>query len=156
MATDIGIKHKLRIHACSSTTIAISRSRGLGEIKQLAPGDLRIQERVRNGDVKINKVAGKEHPAHAMAKYLDRKTLADHMIRLNLHLEKGRASSAPQLAGKEEKKGDTEPRDKEETNESKQGRDGDMNNDNTSGDCTARAGHKAKEKQKKKIDFRNE
>ena len=61
-----------------------------------------IQERIRNGDVTLSKVPGKDNPADAMTKYVDRASLEKHMKFINVFPEKSRAASAPMLVHKEE------------------------------------------------------
>ena len=56
-----------------------------------------IQERVRSGDVLLEKVPGSENPGDALTKHLLGPLLRSHLQRMGLVAEAGRAQSAPQL-----------------------------------------------------------
>ena len=52
---------------------------------------------MRSGEVPLEKVPGPENAADALTKYLSAPDLKGHLGRMGLHLEDGRAESAPQL-----------------------------------------------------------
>ena len=57
-----------------------------------------VQQLVRSGEVILEKVPGVENPGDAMTKYLSGPDLQSHLQRMGLHIQEGRAASAPQLA----------------------------------------------------------
>ena len=57
-----------------------------------------IQQKVRNGDLEVDKIPGGDNPADLLTKHLDRATMCKHMSALGLEYEEGRAAPAPKLA----------------------------------------------------------
>eukprot|EP00969_Alexandrium_andersonii_P286599 12669738-Alexandrium_andersonii.AAC.1 len=53
IAMDFGFSARLRVYADSSTAIDVCRRAGLGRVRHLAAGQLRVHERVRPGDVEL-------------------------------------------------------------------------------------------------------
>ena len=43
---------------------------GLGKVRHLAVGDLRIQQHVRSGKIRVSKMSGVENPSGAQTQYL--------------------------------------------------------------------------------------
>ena len=57
-----------------------------------------LQDRTRNGDLEVHKVAGAENPADLMTKHLAVETMLKHMAALNMEFPVGRASLALSLS----------------------------------------------------------
>ena len=55
----------------ASAAVGITQRQGLGKIRHLAVGDLWIQQRVKDGVLRIGKIPGKDNPADLMTKALD-------------------------------------------------------------------------------------
>ena len=98
LCLDLGIQTDIEIHADSSAAIGICRRSGIGKVRHLATGQLWVQERLRNKDFKLFKVLGTENPADVFTKPVPRETLDQHMVRMGLSRESGRAETAPQIA----------------------------------------------------------
>ena len=81
----------------STAAIGIAKRLGVAKIRHLDTSLLWIQQKVRSGDVPISKILGSENPADALTKYLSGPDLRQHLGRMNLIVEEGRAKSAPQL-----------------------------------------------------------
>ena len=88
-----------RVWSDATAAIGISKRRGLGKIRHLHTADLWVQEKVRNGDVELLKVAGTENPADIFTKYLDKGIMEKALAQLNCHFMSGRAKSAPATMG---------------------------------------------------------
>ena len=69
----------------------------MGNIRHLDTALLWVQHQVREGGVSLEEVAGIENPGDAMTKFLPAPQLLEHMGRMSLVYEEGRAESAPQL-----------------------------------------------------------
>ena len=68
-AADLGIAvTEMAVMADSSAAIGICRRTGIGRVRQLAVGQLWVQERVRAGDFALWKHPGAENPADILAK----------------------------------------------------------------------------------------
>ena len=74
-----------------------SLAKRLGEILHLACSDLWVQDRLRSGDFKLEKIAGTENASDMLTKYVDRPALLKHMATLGLRAEEGRAALAPSI-----------------------------------------------------------
>ena len=98
LASDLGFEVKVRVHADSSAAIGICKRSGIGRVRHLAVGQLWIQEKVRSGEIALLKVLGLENPADLLTKHLARDTIDQHLQRLALSRETGRAESAPKVA----------------------------------------------------------
>ena len=97
LAADLGILLKVKIMTDATAAIGIARRRGLGKVRHLATADLWIQDRLRKKDFLLEKIPGSENPADMLTKHVDRSLLHKHMSKLGLHLEGGRADSAPNI-----------------------------------------------------------
>ena len=97
IAKDLGIDLSLKVMTDATAAIGISRRRGLGKVRHLATADLWIQDRIRKGDFKLEKVLGAENPSDMLTKHVDRMLLSKHMAKLGLFYEDGRAESAPAI-----------------------------------------------------------
>ena len=90
---------KIRVHTDATAAIGIAKRRGLGRIRHLHTADLWIQEKIRNGQVELLKIPGKENPADMFTKYVDRSIIEMALSRLDLHFKDGRSVMAPKMMG---------------------------------------------------------
>ena len=97
IASDLGIHVNLRIMSDATAAIGISRRWGLGKVRHLAVADLWMQDRIRKGDLVLDKIAGADNAADMLTKHVPREVLHKHMATLGLFLEDGRAGSAPTI-----------------------------------------------------------
>ena len=97
IAEDLGLKLHLRLSTDVTAAIGMCRRLGVGKVRHLDTALLWVQEKVRNGEVEVTKIPGPENPGDALTKYLQAPDLRAHVARMNLVVEEGRASSAPQL-----------------------------------------------------------
>ena len=97
IASDLGWDMSIQLWSGATAAIWICRRRGLGRVRHLAVADLWIQERLRAGDFRLDKILGSQNPADALTKHVDRPTLTKLMPMLNLFPEGGRAETAPEL-----------------------------------------------------------
>ena len=96
---DMGWNVSLRLHSDATAAIGICKRKGLGNIRHLATTDLWIQEQVRSGHIKLEKVLGTENPADVFTKYVDRATMQKAMSKLNIIQAEGRPACAPATMG---------------------------------------------------------
>ena len=73
--------------------------RGLGRMRHIEVRDLWLQEQVRSGKVKVEKVLGTENAADILTKHVPPDTVDRHICSLGVHRQTGRADSAPALIG---------------------------------------------------------
>ena len=74
---------------------------GVGSVRHLEVNPLWIQDRVRRGDIEIEKVGGKSNIADALTKYVDRESLEVHIRGSSLRQEEGRHTLAPAVLDEE-------------------------------------------------------
>ena len=93
---------ELEAHADSAAAIGICRRSGIGRVRHLAVGQLRVQEKLRQGYFSLRKVVGTANPADLRTKYLAGNTLRQHLEALEVWQETGRAESAPKVSAEVE------------------------------------------------------
>jgi hypothetical protein len=98
IAADLGLA--ARVHLCTDSSAAqgICRRAGIGKVRHLATPQLWAQEKLRNKEFDLFKVAGENNPADAMTKHLERSVLDRHLRFMGLLRASGRPAAAPQLA----------------------------------------------------------
>ena len=97
LAEDLGVKLNVHVRTDATAAIGICRRRGLGKVRHLDVADLWVQERLKTGDFALSKVPGSQNPADALTKHVAGPLLQEHLARMHLQLQDGRAASAPQL-----------------------------------------------------------
>ena len=97
MALDLGIQLCIHLRTDATAAIGMSRRLGVGRVRHLDTSLFWIQAKVRDGDVLLVSIPGAENPADALTKHMTRPVLTQHLQRMNLSYEHGRAESAPQL-----------------------------------------------------------
>ena len=68
---DFDMSASITMESDASAAIGITQRQGLGKIRHLAVADLWIQQRVKEGTLKISKVPGLENAADLMTKPMD-------------------------------------------------------------------------------------
>ena len=96
-ARDLSLDWSVTIRSDATAAVGIARKIGLGKIRHLATADLWVQDRLRSGDFKLEKIAGSENASDILTKFVDRPTLLKHMATLGLRAEEGRAALAPSI-----------------------------------------------------------
>ena len=96
--TDIGYKLPLRLWTDSSAAIGIASRQGLGKLRHLECTSLWLQQRLRQRDLEIRKIAGESNPADLYTKHLESKEKIEQLLGLfGAEFREGRPKSAPQL-----------------------------------------------------------
>ena len=72
MAADFGIALIARIHVDASSALGILERRGVGRVRRLDVGALRLQEQALRRAVGLMKVKGTSNPADLITKHLGR------------------------------------------------------------------------------------
>ena len=95
MLKDLGYDFKLTLNTDSTAAIGVSTRYGLGKMRHLDIRELWVQEKVMDGDVKVNKVPGKDNQADLLTKHLDRGKVDEYLEKLSIKRRKGRHALAP-------------------------------------------------------------
>ena len=98
VARDLGIHLNVTVRSDATAALGMSRRMGIGKVRHLDTSLLWIQQKVKDHDLKVEKVPGPDNPADCLTKYVDHTTMARHLSTMGLVYELGRPASAPQLA----------------------------------------------------------
>ena len=98
MLTDLGYQFSLKVITDASAAKAIASRQGLGKTRHIAVHYLWVQQRVKNGDLAVDKCWGGENPADLLTKYLNRATMGKSMEIFGLKVCEGRAALAPTIS----------------------------------------------------------
>lgn len=95
LLSDFGFTSTVELHSDATAAIGICRRLGLGRVRHLAVSDLWLQQRVRQGDLTVHKVPGKQNPADILTKYRSARDSFGLLQRVGIFLAPGRPASAP-------------------------------------------------------------
>ena len=94
---DLGVNLEARIHSDAAATLGIVQRQGLGKLRHISTQFLWIQDKVRNKQLAVFKVPGKENPADILTKNVPGEVLSRHLWTLRVSTSSDRAGTAPQL-----------------------------------------------------------
>ena len=97
IVSDLGIALSLRLRTDTTAAMGMSRRLGVGKIRHLDTSLLWVQDKIRSGDVLLEKVPGQQNPGDALTKYFSSQDMNGHLQRMGVVLETGKAETAPQL-----------------------------------------------------------
>ena len=97
VAADLGITYDVHLLTDATAATGMTRRLGIGNIRHLDVSVLWIQQKVRDNDMLLSRIASKEHPGYSFTKYRSGPEIRAHMQMMRLELEGGRAASAPAL-----------------------------------------------------------
>ena len=76
---DLGVEVEIEINTDSSAAKSIASRRGAGRVRHIEVRELWVQDRVSKGELKINKVKGKNNVADGLTKHVDRNKMDYYM-----------------------------------------------------------------------------
>ena len=97
VARDLGEDITMDVHTDSSAAMGVCNRKGLGKVRHLDTNLLCIQDKVKQGVLKINKVRGEKNPADLFTKYLENSKMLEHLCATGCAICAGRAESAPRI-----------------------------------------------------------
>ena len=77
---DIGYTLPLRLWTDSSAAIGIASRQGLGKLRHLECTSLWLQQRLRQNNLEIRKIAGEANPADLYTKHLESKNKIEQLL----------------------------------------------------------------------------
>ena len=101
VARDLGIMVELELFADAAAAIGICRRNGIGRIRHLAVAQLWVQEKLRDKELTLHKVAGESNPADLLTKHVSSEVLARLLHILPLEWSSTRAAGAPTITARE-------------------------------------------------------
>ena len=97
LGRDLGIEMSLQVLADSAAAVGICRRSGIGKVRHLAVGQLWVQEKLRDKEFSLFKVAGESNPADVLTKHLVRASLDRHLGTMSVCRRLGRPAIAPKV-----------------------------------------------------------
>ena len=101
MAEDLGVEYRVKIITDASAAKGISMRRGLGQVRHIEVNQLWIQDRVRRGDIELEKIGGKLNISDALTKAADGESVGMHCEGTETIFKQGRHELAPAVADTE-------------------------------------------------------
>ena len=96
---DFGITSSISIKSDATAAIAIASRRGLRNVRHIDVCQLWLQEKVRTGEVRVQKVGTNENLADALTKFVSRESIDMHMKGTGQMITHGRHELAPKVEG---------------------------------------------------------
>ena len=95
MLIDFGMKGKVKLRTDASAAQGISARRGLGQVKHIEVNMLWLQDKVNNGEMLVEKTAGKKNISDTLTKHMEVESLNVHRIGAKIKAFAGRHELAP-------------------------------------------------------------
>ena len=92
----------LVIKSDAVAAIGIVKRQGLGRIRHLAVGDLWVQQRSKNKEVRYMKLEGSRNTSDILTKVVEREVIERHMSTMHMEYREGRHPDTPSYTGKED------------------------------------------------------
>ena len=94
---DFGIEVDIEVHTDATAAKGIASRKGLGKLRHIETNQLWIQDKTKDGTLKVYKCKGTDNPADALTKPVKNEDMQWHLKLSGLSLRSGRSRSAPQL-----------------------------------------------------------
>ena len=101
LARDWDIDFDGEVHVDSSAALGVVGRRGAGKLRHVRVGQLWVQQKSEDGELRYRKVKGTENPADAMTKALTQAEMDKYMRMVSQQAEGGRAAKGLHIAGNE-------------------------------------------------------
>ena len=96
MLADFGISAGVVVRTDSSSGLAVISRRGLGRLRHVQTRHLWVQQRVQEGDLRLNKEPGDTNVSDALTKPLDEKRMTNLLTVMGYAFRGGRTVLAPE------------------------------------------------------------
>ena len=93
--SDLGVDLSIRVKTDSTAAKGIASRTGLGKVRHIEVAQLWIQEKVRNGDITLEKVDGEINQSDCLIKYVGREDIEWQMNETGQRLAGGRHELCP-------------------------------------------------------------
>ena len=105
MLQDLGIPVRLKLKTDASAAKGISMRKGLGKVRHIEVNQLWLQDKIRKGEIDLEKVDGKKNLADALTKPVEGTDLTTHILGTGLAFRTDRHDLAPVVAKWENEEG---------------------------------------------------
>ena len=96
MMSDLGIDFGIKVKTDSTAAKGIASRSGLGKVRHIEVAQLWVQEKVRSGDIILEKVDGKSNLSDCLTKYVSREEIEWQMAQTNKVIAGGRHALCPE------------------------------------------------------------
>jgi len=96
VSADLGIDLSIRVKTDSTAAKGIASRMGLGKVRHVEVAQLLAQEKVRNGEITVDKVDGKANLADALAKHVNKDGIIWHIRETKQKITEGRHPFFPE------------------------------------------------------------
>ena len=94
LAADWGERHEGRVYVDSSAALGVVRRQGAGKLRHVRVGQLWIQQKCEEGELRYGKVKGTNNPADAMTKPMNKAELGRYIPMMGIVARAGRAEAS--------------------------------------------------------------
>ena len=95
---DMGLDVGITVETDSTAAKGIAHRKGLGKVRHIEVCQLWLQEKVRNGTIKLVNIKGTQNPADVLTKHLGNEVLKGHIENAGIVQEPGRHTLSPETA----------------------------------------------------------
>ncbi len=92
---DFNLEVEIALKSDATAAIALASRRGLGKVRHIEVCQLWLQQKVKEGVIRIAKVGTHENVADALTKYVSRESMSTHLLNTNQSALTGRHSLVP-------------------------------------------------------------
>ena len=97
IASDLGVDLSVKVNTDSSAAKGIASRIGLGKVRHVEVAQLWVQEKVRNGDIKLCKVEGKHNLSDCLTKHVSREDIEWQLQNTGQQVSSGRHDLCPEV-----------------------------------------------------------
>ena len=95
MMRDMGISLSAVLNTDASAARGIALRKGLGKVRHIEVAQLWVRDRVASESLVINNIGTGDNLTDVLTKYVDKRLMDKHTVRMRLHSESGRHVLAP-------------------------------------------------------------
>ncbi len=92
---DLGVEVAVQVDTDSSAAKSMTARRGAGRVRHIEVRELRVQNRVAKGELRIVKVNGEDNVADGLTKHVDRQKMEQYMKACSIVRRSGRHELSP-------------------------------------------------------------
>ena len=100
LAADWNIEVEGDVYVDSSAALGVVSRKGAGKLRHVRVGQLWVQEKNEEGELRYKKVRGTENPADLLTKPMTNTEIEKYINLIGLEVQEGRAEKSLQMAGK--------------------------------------------------------
>ena len=92
---EFGIETTIDLNSDASAAVSIASRSGLGKVRHIEVCQLWLQDKVKQGRIKVMKVSGEDNVADTMTKHVGREIMCKHLLDTGQETSNDRHALAP-------------------------------------------------------------